>query len=56
MKEVYIVGEDPVTIEIIRRIVKDYAPNLCIKGQLPARGSEIKSKMENFNKFSLVSR
>lgn len=54
MKEVYIVGEDPVTIEIIRRIVKDYAPNLCIKGQLPARGSEIKSKMENFNKFSLV--
>ena len=40
MKEVYIVGEDPVTIEIIRRIVKDYAPNLCIKGQLPARGSE----------------
>ena len=54
MKEVYIVGEDPVTIEIIRRIVKEYAPNLCIKGQLPARGSEIKSKMENFNKFSLV--
>lgn len=54
MKEVYIVGEDPVTIEIIRRIIKDYAPNLHIKGQLPARGSEIKSKMESFNKFSLT--
>ena len=54
MKDVYIVGEDPVTIEIIRRIVKYYAPNLCIKGYLPARGSEIKNKMENFNNFSLV--
>lgn len=54
MKDIYIVGEDPVTQEIIRRIVGDYAPNLHIKGLLPARGGEIKNKMENFNKFSLT--
>ena len=52
MTEVFIVGEDPVTQEILRRLIKDYAPNLVVKNTLPARGSEIKSKMENFNKFS----
>lgn len=52
MKEVYVVGEDSVTTEIVSRIIRDYAPNLHIKGHLPARGSEIKNKMENFNKFS----
>ena len=45
MKEVYVVGEDPVTKEIVSRIIRDYAPNLYIKGYLPARGGEIKLKM-----------
>ena len=45
MTEVFIVGEDPVTQEILRRLIKDYAPNLVVKNTLPARGSEIKSKM-----------
>lgn len=53
MKEVYVVGEDPVTKEIVSRIIRDYAPNLYIKGYLPARGGEIKKKMESFNAFSL---
>ena len=50
MKEVYVVGEDPVTKEIVSRIIRDYAPNLYIKGYLPARGGEIKKKMENFRR------
>lgn len=28
MTEVFIVGEDPVTQEILRRLIKDYAPIL----------------------------
>lgn len=52
MTDVFIVGEDPVTQEIIMRLVRDYAPDLHVKGTLPARGSEIKNKMESFNKFS----
>ena len=54
MKEVYVVGEDSVTQGIVRRIIRDYAPDLYVKGLLPARGSEIKNKMESFNKFSLT--
>ena len=27
MKEVYVVAEDPVTKEIVSRIIRDYAPN-----------------------------
>lgn len=27
MKEVYVVGEDPVTKEIVSRIIRNYAPN-----------------------------
>lgn len=49
MMEIYIVGEDPVTCEILKRIISDYAPSLMVKGALPARGSEIKSKMAAFN-------
>jgi len=52
MKDVYIVGEDPVTKAIIRRLVKDYAPSLNIVGDIPARGGQIKSKIENFNTLS----
>lgn len=54
MTEVFIVGEDPVTQEIIRRLVKEYAPHLSVKGTLPARGSEIKNKMESFNRLSQI--
>lgn len=49
MKGVYIVGEDPVTLEIIHRILSVYAPNLQIIQTLPARGSEIKNKIGSFN-------
>lgn len=52
MKGVYIVGEDPVTLEIIQRILSVYAPNLQIIQTLPARGSEIKNKIGNFNQLS----
>lgn len=50
---VYIVGEDDVTREIIKRIVKDYAPDLSVIQHIPARGSEIKSKISNFNNVAL---
>lgn len=30
MTEVFIVGEDPVTQEILRRLIRDYAPNLVV--------------------------
>ena len=46
MTEVFIVGEDPVTQEILRRLIKDYAPNLVVKNTLPARGSEIEQNGE----------
>lgn len=52
MKNVYIVGEDPVTQEILKRLVSVYAPQLHILGELPARGSELKSKISAFNKLS----
>lgn len=45
----YIVGEDEVTKAIIRKVLKVYAPALEIQGELPARGSEIKHKIKNFN-------
>lgn len=52
MKEVYLVGEDPVTRAIIYRILSVYAPNIRVKQELPARGSEIKSKIDSLNKLS----
>lgn len=52
-KDVYIVGEDPVTKAVLRRIIQDYAPHLHVKGELPARGSEIKAKMQSFNKMAM---
>lgn len=48
-KDIYIVGEDPVTKTIIRRLIKDYAPNLSIKAEMPARGSQTKSLLPKFN-------
>lgn len=48
-KSVFIAGEDPVTREILQRLIQNYCPNLVIAGTLPARGSELKSKVQNFN-------
>ena len=45
MREIYLVGEDEVTKAIIRKIMAVYTPELTVKGELPARGSEIKNKL-----------
>lgn len=52
MKGVYIVGEDPVTLAVINRILIVYAPDLQVIQPLPARGSEIKKKISSFNQLS----
>lgn len=52
MKGIYIVGEDSVTLAIIERLLSTYAPALKIIQTLPARGSEIKNKIANFNRLS----
>lgn len=52
MKNVFIVGEDPVTRAILSRVIKDFAPHLRVIGSLPARGSQLKSKVGEFNKLS----
>ena len=52
MKEIYIVGEDDITKAVVRRLVRDYAPALSIKGELPARGGQLKSLIKNFNILS----
>lgn len=52
MRKVYLVGEDEVTKAVIRRIMTQYAPNLAVKEELPARGSEIKNKIANFNRLA----
>ena len=52
MRDVFISGEDDATRAVIRRLVADYNPNLHIMQSLPARGSEIKSKIPNFNTLS----
>lgn len=52
MREVYLAGEDEVTKAIIRRTLAEYAPNLRVKNELPARGGELKKKIENFNNLS----
>ncbi len=52
MREIYLVGEDEVTKAIIRKIMAVYTPELTVKGELPARGSEIKNKIANFNRLA----
>lgn len=52
---VYIVGEDEVTRAIIVRIIQEYAPHLSIIQYIPARGSEIKSKINKLNRVALQS-
>lgn len=49
MRDVYIAGEDEATKAVILRLLKDYAPNLHVLGELPARGSQVKAKIPNYN-------
>ncbi|MDR3218287.1 MAG: DUF4276 family protein [Dysgonamonadaceae bacterium] len=50
--KVYIVGEDPVTHAIIKRILAYCSDDFEIISELPARGGQIKSKMTEFNVLS----
>ncbi len=52
MRDVFISGEDDATRAVIRRLVSDYNPKLHIIQSLPARGSEIKSKISSFNELA----
>lgn len=50
--KVYIVGEDPVTYAIIKRILSFCSGQFEIISELPARGGEIKNKIPQFNQLS----
>jgi hypothetical protein len=50
--KVYIVGEDPVTSAIIKRVLGYCADDFEIIAELPARGGQVKSKIPEFNKLS----
>lgn len=52
MTDIYIVGEDSVTRAIIRRLIKDYAPNLSVLREEPVRGSQMKGLVSSFNKLA----
>ncbi|GHT34736.1 hypothetical protein FACS189427_02610 [Planctomycetales bacterium] len=52
--KVYITGEDPVTLAVIKRILFFCSKEFKIIGELPARGGQIKSKIREFNKLSLT--
>ena len=52
MRDVFIAGEDEATRAVIVRLIKDYAPNLHILRELPARGSQVKAKIPNFNELA----
>ena len=54
MRGVYVVAEDAVTIEITRRLIKEYAPNLQIKAVFPVRGGKMKSQISNYNALSSI--
>jgi hypothetical protein len=51
---VYIVGEDPVTYAIIKRILAYCSDDFKILSELPARGGQIRSQIEKFNELSLA--
>jgi len=50
--KVYIVGEDPVTCTIIKKILDHCSADFEIVSELPARGGEIKKKIPEFNVLS----
>ena len=53
MKEIWIVGEDAVSKEVLRRLIKEYAPFLLIKREEPVRGGQLKSMIKQFNRLSV---
>jgi len=52
--EVYVVGEDDVTKAIIKRIL-NYSNNFEVISEIPARGGQVKSQIEQYNKLSETS-
>ena len=50
--KVYIVGEDPVTFAIIKKMLVYCSPDFEIISELPARGGQVKSKVQEFNTLS----
>lgn len=46
---VYIAGEDPVTRAVILKLLNFCSSDFHVLQELPARGSEIKNKISNFN-------
>ena len=52
--KIYIVGEDDVTCAIIKRILNHCSTDFEIISELPARGGQIKSKINEFNKLAAV--
>jgi len=50
--KVYIVGEDPVTYAIIKKVLFYCSADFEIIAELPARGGQVKSKIAEFNKLS----
>lgn len=52
MRRIYAVGEDEVTKAIIRKVLSVFAPDLELFEELPARGSQVKNLINNFNKLA----
>lgn len=50
--KVYIVGEDAVTVAIIKKIIAYCSTEIEIITELPARGGKVKSKIDEFNALS----
>lgn len=55
MRDVFIAGEDEATRAVITRLITNYAPNLRIVSSLPARGSQLKAKIKEFNDLASTS-
>ena len=49
---VFVVGEDDVTLAVIRRVLAYCSDDYEIIQNLPARGGQVKSKISEFNKLS----
>ena len=49
---VYIVGEDPVTYAVIKRVLAYCSNDFNILLELPARGGQVRSQMDKFNLLS----
>jgi hypothetical protein len=49
---VFVVGEDAVTLSVIRRVLAYCSDDCEVIQDLPARGGQIKSKISEFNKLS----